>query len=151
MFDRWLYSPRNYLIAILMVVAVYALALEELSYSMMGQLVTSNIVRIEIEETDRNSAKSEKTYTWNYYEYTDPARSGGGENRFQGAGYKVGEAVELQHIPGWKTWTRLATSRKPWLGWGILGASIVMFVIASILAKEFKDPYAKARAMRHRA
>lgn len=150
MFERWLYSPRNYVMAILLVLGVYALALEELSYSIMGQLISAKIVRIQTEETDRGPAHSKQTFTWATYEFTDSSLSETVSDRMQAPHLKVGDTVELQYIPGWRTWHRMATSRKPWLGWVILAGSIVIFIVSFTLAKESKDPFAKAKEMRYR-
>lgn len=150
MFKHWLYSPRNYIMTLLMIVALYSLALDELVYSVMGQVSTGRITHVEQEETNLGPAKSRKVFTWNDYEMTLPDLPNPVEGRFQAEGLKVGDAVELQYVPGWKTWSRPATSSKPWLGWGVLLASIVVIIISVVLGREAQDPFAKARAQRHR-
>ena len=150
MFDRWLYSPRNYIMTFLGIALIYSLALEELTYSVMGQAATGKITDIEKEQTDYGPAGSKKVLIWNHYTLTDPQLDEPLTGRFQGDGHKVGDPVEIQHIPGWAKWYRPASENKAWLGWGVLIFSIVATTVAIVLGREASDPFAKARAQRHR-
>lgn len=153
MFSRWLYSPRNYIMSILMLLGVYVLALEELTYSAFGRITEGEIVRIEVEqrEPDQRGPRELKLH---HYEYQD-AKTGttvSGVIRGGGGGadnpWKVGTPIPLQYVPGWESWKRPSNQQKPWLGWGILIGSCILLVIGIRFGREASDPFREAREKR---
>lgn len=156
MFTRWLNSPKNYVMAILLVLAVYALALEELTYSTFGRITDGTFVQVEGDGNDSEFG-AKRVVTIYHYVFKDPQAETTHAGTIRGAGWnrgekpwKVGDRISIQYVPGWDTWHRQADNRKPWLGWGILIGSCIMFVIAVRFGREASDPFREAREKRLR-
>ena len=135
---------------VLMFLAIYSLAFEELAYSLIGKSSSGRVTYLEEREMQSSRDGKAWTMTCHHYEIRIPNRDEPVTGEFHGSIAKVGDAVEMQYLSWWPTWSRPASQRKPWLGWGVLVTSIVIFIVAVSLGREAQDPFAKARAQRHR-
>lgn len=149
LFERWLYQPKHYLMSIIMVLSIFALAFGELSYSLLGKDITGKITHIEQREMESGRQKKKWIQNWNHYEFHRPGHMEPVTGEYSGGDAKVGDPVDLQYLSIWPTWSRPSSERKPWVGWCVLAASIVIGTVAVVLGREAQDPFAKARALRH--